>query len=440
MAGTISFGGIGSGLDTEGIVSGLVQASSAPVQALKSRASATKSAVSSLSDISSMLNKLKNAITALKDPRDVAGYAVTSSDTGLVASANGLAQPGSFNVTVEKLAKTHRSYSNGFGSSTTALGQAGTIDFAIGDKSGKVTVEAGDSLEEVAKKINALGLRVNASIFNDGNNKSLQIRGLDTGEANAVSMVETGTNFGLNASGNLVQSASDSRVLIDGRAVTRPDNQVMGAIQGVTLALKKEDLNKEVTIDIAADPAALKGKLQAVVDSYNSVVRKIHDVGGYGTQKGSNAVLASDSTLRTITNRLSAAVLTPIKDAGTLNSVGSIGIQFSNDGTLKLDELKLGKALELDPSSVTKVLAGTDTKDGVMDVLSDAVNMLAERGKGTLSVRQQSLEARAKTIETQAAKEEERLAKYADALRKQFTAMDGSVAASNNLLNYIGRF
>jgi flagellar hook-associated protein 2 len=151
-------------------------------------------------------------------------------------------------------------------------------------------------------------------------------------------------------------------------------------------------------------------------------------------------VLASDTTLRTITNRLSAAVLTPIKDAGTLNSVGSIGIQFSNDGSLKLDELKLSKALEQDPASVTKVLAGTDTKNGVMDMLSDVVNLLAERGKGTLAVRQQSLEARVKTIDLQAAKEEERLNKYADLLRKQFTAMDGSVAASNNLMNYIGRF
>jgi flagellar hook-associated protein 2 len=440
MAGTISFGGIGSGLDTEGIVSGLVQASSAPVQALKSKATATKSAISSLSDVASMLSKLKNAVTALKDPRDVAGYSVTSSDTGIVATANGLAQPGSFDVKVDQLAKAHRSYSKGFGSSTTALGQAGTIDFTVGGTTKQLTVEATDTLENVATKINALGLRVNASIFNDGTNKSLQIRGLDTGAANGVTMVETGTSFDLNAVLNQKQTASDSRVYIDDRLVTRSDNQIVGAIQGVTLALKKEDENKTITIDIAADPSALKTKLQAVVDSYNTVVKKLHEVGGYGSQKGSNSVLASDTTLRSITNRLSSAVLTPIKDAGFLNSVGSLGIKFANDGTLKLDELALGKALESDPASVTLVLAGNDTKNGVMDVLSDVVNVLAERGKGTIAVRQQSLEARAKSLDTQVTKENERLEKYADALRKQFTAMDGAVAASNNLMNYIGRF
>jgi flagellar hook-associated protein 2 len=117
-----------------------------------------------------------------------------------------------------------------------------------------------------------------------------------------------------------------------------------------------------------------------------------------------------------------------------------VGIQFANDGTLKLDELKLSKALESDPSSVIKVLAGNDTTGGVMDVLTDVVGVLSERGKGTLAVRQQSLEARVKTLDTQVTKESERLEKYADALRKQFTAMDGAVAASNNLLNYIGRF
>jgi flagellar hook-associated protein 2 len=59
---------------------------------------------------------------------------------------------------------------------------------------------------------------------------------------------------------------------------------------------------------------------------------------------------------------MSNAILTPMKDTGTYNSVASIGLNFQNDGSLKLDETKLAKALEADPTSVTKVLAGTDTK------------------------------------------------------------------------------
>jgi flagellar hook-associated protein 2 len=436
MAGTITFGGIGSGLDTEGIVTGLTQASSAGVNALKSKVTSTKNAVTTLSDVSTLLGKLKTQVAGLKEPRDVAGYAVTSSSTGVVASANGLALPGSFDVVVEKLAKAHRSYSNPQGLTTSPLGQEGTIEFAIGSTNKTLTVEPTDTLESIANKINGLGMRVNASIFNSGTERMLQIRGLDTGAENALSMTETGTTLGLSLGANQIQAASDSKVHIDGHVVTRSNNQVQGAIQGVTLALTKESADP-ITVNIASDPAQIKGKLQGVVDAYNAVVQKLHTVAGFGSQKASSTVLAGDQTLRGITNRLSNAMLTPLKDAGTFNSAGSIGLNFNNDGTIKLDELKLAAALEKDPASVTKVLAGTESSSGVMDLLSDLATQMGERGKGAIAVRQQSLETRAKQLDEQVSREQERLQKYADALRKQFTAMDGSVAASNNLMNYL---
>lgn len=440
MAGTISFGGIGSGLDTEGIVSGLIQASSSGVNALKTKATQAKSAVTTLSDIGTMLSKLKNQVAGLKEARDVAGYSVKSStEANVVASANGLALPGSFEVVVEKLAKAHRSYSEPQPLTSTPLGQDGTIKFEIGGTNKTIDIDPTDTLENIATKINSMGMRVNASIFNSGTERRLQIRGLDTGAANALTMTETGTTLGLNLPANKIQGAGDSKVYIDGHAVTRPDNQIQGAIQGVTLAIKKESPDP-ITIDVAADSSQLKGKLQSVVEAYNALVNKVHSASGFGTQKAGNAALAGDQTLRGITNRLSSAMLTPIKDAGTYNSPGSIGIIFNNDGTIKLDELKLASALEKDPASVTKVLAGTDSGGGVMDFLSDIATSIGERGKGAVAVRQKSLESRAKQLEEQAERESERLNKYADALRKQFTAMDGSVAASNNLMNYISRF
>jgi flagellar hook-associated protein 2 len=443
MAGTISFGGIGSGLDTEGIVTGLLQASSSGVNALKTKATQTKAAVTTLSDVSTLLAKLKTQVSGLKEGRDVASYTVSASDTGIAATANGLALPGSFEVRVEKLAKAHRSYSTAQPLTATPLGQDGTLKFAIGTTNKTIDIDPTDTLENITSKINSLGMRVNASILNTGSERRLQIRGLDTGAENLLTMTETGTTLGLDTASaleeNKIQTAQDSKIHIDGHVITRSNNQVQGAIQGVTLALKKESADP-ITVDVSADSSQIKGKLQGVVDAYNAIVTKLHSAAGFGTQKASNAALAGDQTLRGITNRLSSAMLTPITGAGTFNSPGSIGLNFNRDGTIKLDELKLASALEKDPASVTKVLAGTDTTSGVMDLLSDLVTQVGERGKGAVAVRQQSLEARAKQLDEQASREQARLDKYGDALRKQFTAMDGSVAASNNLMNYIGRF
>jgi flagellar capping protein FliD len=74
-----------------------------------------------------------------------------------------------------------------------------------------------------------------------------------------------------------------------------------------------------------------------------------------------------------------------------------------------------------------------------MDLLNELATSVAERGKGSIAIRQQALETRSKSLNEQADRESERLDRYADALRKQFTAMDSRVAASNNLMNYIGR-
>src|SRR5690606_17569626 len=177
MAGTISFGGIGSGMDVEGIVNGLVQASSGTLSGLKSRAAATQAAVSTLGEVSSLLSKLASATGALKDPRNVASYSATASSDALTVTANGAALPGSFDVVVEQLARAHRGYSDAFASKSDALGQEGSLTIQLGDESNEVEVEASDSLEDVARKINALGLKVSATTFYVGSQFRLQING-----------------------------------------------------------------------------------------------------------------------------------------------------------------------------------------------------------------------------------------------------------------------
>jgi flagellar capping protein FliD len=59
--------------------------------------------------------------------------------------------------------------------------------------------------------------------------------------------------------------------------------------------------------------------------------------------------------------------------------------------------------------------------------------------KGTVSLRSDSLSARAKSMRDAADRENTRLNRYADALRKQFTAMDTTVAGNNAQMTYINQ-
>jgi flagellar hook-associated protein 2 len=439
MAGTITFGGIGSGIDTEAIVTGLVKASSEQLNALKGRASDTHSAVSSLSDIASLLGRLKSSADALADVRSASAYTAAVNGTGVVATATGVALPGTFSVEVQSLAKEHRSYSDSFtAAATDALAQTGTIKFGVGTGTpASIAVTAADSLQTIADKINAAGLRVSASIFNDGTTNRLQIRGMDTGAASAVSITETGTALGLSKVANRFQAAGDSRVLIDGFTVTRPTNQIVGAIQGVTLAVTAETTSPAV-VTVASDPASLGTKVKSVVDNFNAIVTKVHTLAGFGSTKGTSAVLSGDSTLRNITSSLSSAMQTNVGGTSKYQTLGSIGVSLTRDGTLSLDQGKLGAAMADDAAGVARVLAGDDKAgSGAMDIMSKLMSSLTQTGTGILTVKQTSLDTRAKSLDQSSTRENDRLTKYADDLRKQFTAMDSTVAGNNSSLSYL---
>lgn len=437
MAGTISFGGVGSGMDTESIVTGLVNASKGPLDAMKTRQSQLSTATSTLSKIGTLMGKLKTALEAVDETREVGSYKTSSSGTAVVASANGNASPGSFSISVNRLAAEQRTYSNGQASSTTALGVSGTLGISVaGAAATNIAIAAGDTLEGVAAKINAAGLRVSASVFNDGTTNRLQVRGLDSGAANSIAFSGSAT-LGLDVSGNTRQAAVDAQLTIDNFTVTRPTNQVTGAIPGVTLNLT-EVTTSPVTVKIENDPEGLKKKLGTVIDAYNAVIDSVHSAAGFGSIKATEKELAGDSLLRSITNRMSSAISTAVTGGGQYTTLASLGVSLGRDGKLSLDGTKLDAALTANPSAVASVIAGTDSGgNGAADLLRNVVTAFTATGSGLIAARQTTLDSRAKAMSKRIDSEQDRLDRYADALRKAFTVMDGTVAANSAKAAYL---
>lgn len=442
MTGTISFGGVGSGLDTESIVSGLVKASQGPLSAMKSQASSLTAANTSLSSVASLLGKLQTALEAVDETKELGSYAASSSNPAVVATANGSALPGSYNITVDKLASEQRSYSDGFTSSTTALGQSGNLGLSVAGGAVKnVAISASDTLENIASKINAAGLRVSASVFHDGSEYHLQVRGLDTGAANTIDF--SGATLGLDRTdaGSTRQKADDAQLTIDDFTITRPTNQVAGAIPGVTLTLTAKTTTA-ASVKVDSDPKGLATKLNAVVSAYNAVVDMVHTVSGFGTQKASVDALAGDSLLRSLTNRMSGALGTQV-GSGTYSTLGSVGVKLDRDGHMSLDQTKLEDALAKDPAAVAKVIAGpeagTGAGTGVADLLRDVVKAFAGAG-GSISDKQTGLAARLKSTNERVDREQDRLDAYATALRKQFTALDSKMSTANQNSTYLSNF
>jgi flagellar hook-associated protein 2 len=436
---TVTFGGVGSGLDTESIVTGLVNASQGPLKQIKSQATSLTTVNTSLSTVASLLGKLQTALEAVDEVKEVGSYAASSSSTAIVASATGSASPGSYQVSVDRLASEQRSYSNGVAKTDTALGLSGALSFSIGGGTAtSVTLDATDTLDSLASKINSSGARVSASILNEGGQYRLQVRGLDTGAANAITF--SGTTLGLDVAGNTRQAAQDAQLTIDGFAITRSSNQIVGAIGGVTLNLTATTpVGTPATVKVASDPDGLKNKLNSVVTAYNAVIDMVHNSAGFGTTKAQVDGLAGDSLLRSLTARMSSAIGTQV-GAGNYQTLGSIGVSLDRTGHMSLDTEKLNKALAADPAGVANVIAGPDSTTGAVDVLRDVVKAFGQASSGLIAQRQTSLTSRIKTANERADREQDRLDAYAAALRKQFTALDTLMSKSTQNSNYLANF
>jgi len=442
MSGTVSLTGlgVGTGIDTNALVDSLVGVERQSEQPIQDKLTSTNASIQNLSSVSGLLAKLKAATDGLDTAAEVGSYKASSSSASVVASASGLATSGKYSLTVDKLAQEQRTYSNTLGGSGVALGQSGTLTIGVGaGATTDISISATDTIDNVMAKINASGQRVTASSFYDGSAFRIQLRGMDTGAANALKITETGTSFGFNTTANTVQKAQDAQVTLDGFKVTSATNQIAGAIPGVTLALTSTSTDP-VTVAVDQDPSALQTKLQAVVDSYNAVVSKVQMLGGVGSIKPSDPLLAGDSILRSIQNRLSGALQTVTGGSSKYGSLGSIGMSVDKTGHLSLDSTKLTTALTNDAAGVTKMLAGVDGgAQGVMDVISSAVDLFTHADSGLIANRNTAFTTQTKSLQDRIDAQETRINRYADMLRTQFTAMDTQVASYNAQSSYFSK-
>ncbi|HTQ03414.1 MAG TPA: flagellar filament capping protein FliD [Polyangiaceae bacterium] len=434
--GTIAFGGVGSGLDTTSIVNGLVQASQGPLTALQTKQTNLQAANTSISSIGTLLGTLQTALQSVDETREVGSYAATSSSSSIVATANGAALPGTYSVSVGSLASEQRTYSDPQASSTTALGQSGQLSIAVGNTNANIDISSSDTLEDIASKINGSGLRVSASVINDGNQYRLQVRGLDTGAANAITF--SGTTLGLDTAANTKQAAADAKVTIDDITFSRPTNQISGAIPGVTLNLTSPTTTP-TTVQIASDPTGLQNKLTAVVNAYNAVIDAVHNAAGFGTTPAAVTGLAGDSMLRSLTDQMSNAIGTVVGN-GQYQTLGSIGVSLDTNGHMSLDTDKLSTALQNDPNAVAAVIAGPTDGTGAVNVLENVVNTFNQTGTGLFASRETSMQQDLTDLGSEIDTEQQRLNDYADQLKAQFTQLDTLMSGTSQDMSYLSSF
>src|SRR5690606_10500633 len=128
-------------------------------------------------------------------------------------------------------------------------------------------------------------------------------------------------------------------------------NSLSGAIDGVTLNLKKVTPEGEtIVLDVARDEEAILRKAESFVSAYNMLAQQIASLGRYDAATRTAGPMLGDSLLRGIDTQLRRMLSEPVAGMqGRYRTLTNLGIEMTQEGTLKFDHAKFRQALADDP-------------------------------------------------------------------------------------------
>jgi flagellar hook-associated protein 2 len=425
---TIPVGGLASGIDTEQLISKLLAAERQPITLFETRKVKLQAQSTAFKDLNAKLLTLEARTAALSNPDTLLPRSVTSSvDSVATATASAGNSQGTFTLTTSALAKNSiASAASTVPALTSTVASApGTFEFRLGPTGAvkSVALTASTTLNDLVKAINDANAGVQATAVNVGTTASpafkLTLASTATGAANDIVIVNDGTTLGVTTTQNAIDAAFDIAGI---GSFTRSTNTFSDVIDGVTITLKASSGTTDLVI--AADKSALQARVQAMIDGYNDVIRTIN--GNLSSGKDEKGVLkpgvfTGDAVPQQLRRTLANAIggLGP----GALKGLAEIGVKTEKDGTLTLDATKF-QAAAADPKAVSDLLAGTSTKDGIADVLEDALEVATKALTGTIAARQDGITSTIKSVQQQIDRSLARLETSEKLLRARFVTLE----------------
>lgn len=413
--------GSASGIDVESLVEGLSQAKRQPAVLLEGKVSKNEKVSTALNDFKNKLETFKDAANFLRNPPGVQNSAdnifdyrkASVSSNSLAAGSSYLgitAEPGAnvsqYEIEIDQLATRNNYTTNTFAlanADTVAVGGAGPLNagtLRLGAAATPITLTAGDTLNNVVAKINAVkstsGVEASIVKVSDGNYR-VAFKSIETGAAQNYDI--TGANPGIfNVGFAVMDNAVDSEITFDGTTISRSTNSIDDIVAGVTFNLLQTTApGTELTVDIDADRDLAKQGIMNFVNAYNDLklfAAKQTALGDDG-QPLKDSVLANNSTVNTVFSRISTELASAVNGitSGDPSRLTELGIKFSDfpgdsetpftRNILTVDEDKLTSALESDFDKVRKVFE--------FDSVSNNANLQVFKRTNSLSVSDVSL-------------------------------------------------
>ena len=362
---SINFSGLNSGIDTDKVIQGLLEAQKNQVTLAENRRQGVLARQAALTALRGRISTLRSASGDLvRAQGGVVGRREVrlSNDTLVAATASHRAAEGVYQVRVNQLAQAHQVATQAFSSPDAAITQ-GTLELRVGQRPPvTITVDnTNDTLAGLAESINRAAPGASATLLTDSAGTRLLLTSRETGTANAITLtnnlaVGDKPEFNLATS---VQAAADASVSVGSGAgaitVTSSTNRFDSLIEGVRFDLLKADPGTPLTIEVARDPSAAVAAVNDFVEAFNGVMEFIDTQSKFGIDGAASGLLQGNRTARQLQQEIRSTVLGVIPGANSkVNRLSALGITVNDQGRLVVDTARVTSALEGDVQGVTE--------------------------------------------------------------------------------------
>lgn len=446
--------GTGSGIDLESLVKGLVSSQrDAKAAAFDKKIEDLSVELSAIGSSSSAVSEFKRAVRQLNDPtlfnKRMAEVKQPDSGDVIDIKTNSSAMSGRYSFDVLQLAQGSRTelLSGIYKSADDVITElGGRINFTAGNETFTVEVEKGTTLSELANLIAEAkdNFGVSTSLIDTGLGDMRLIIMSDkmgvgndlflTSEENPVNPADSLNQVMSDApklddlTRNLIstQTAQNGIIQIEGTQIQSENNSFNKAVAGLNIeALAPTD--STVTADIVYDKESVKEAIGTLVESYNQMINTFN---GF---TGMNGTLQGNSLLRGLEGSLNNTLNKSFSGDGQFTSLYDIGIRLNNSGELTVDDFKLDEALTSGFNNFADMFSG---EEGIATAFEQTLKPYTG-SDGLFRMTQDSLQEQIAGTEDDIDSFEYRMEQYEKRLRKQYTALDSSLAEINASGDYL---
>jgi len=456
MSSGITFSGLFSGLDTDNIITQLMQIERQPITLLQNKQYKLEYQKEALQTVNTSLLALKNAIKSFSSGVSFSNTFKSTNEAVLTGSAESYASEGSYSVTVTQLATNMIRGTVERPTGWTAAAGTGTFTMASTGEVFSITTVGGETMQQVSNMINSSVGSLGKSFSEYGNSyvltnpingsTKMMWEGKKTGTNNIIAPGGAWNVMGFGSA--ITQAAQNAAFTINGVAYNSYENTVSGVVSGVTLNLNS--VGGPATFTIGMDTDAIVDKVKAFIEQFNTTTTLLKkyttedpisspttksDLAA-GVLRGDSDLVSSKSQIRMLTTGYIDNSLSTYKLLSQLGieSEPSSGSYVSDK--LQLDEDKLRAALADDKEEVSDLLEGWATQLDTYLEKQTKVSVV-ESFAGSYYRRILNIDTKISNIDDDILRWEDRISAMETRLRTQYAQMESLLAALQTQSNYL---